>query len=45
MDITIKIRREDYERVKQYKLLTNLPIRIIIQKAIQRYVVDKKFKR
>jgi hypothetical protein len=41
---TIKIRVEDYEKAVVYKKKTNLPIYIIIQKAIQRYFADKKLK-
>jgi hypothetical protein len=44
MDMTIKIRPEDYEKVVEYKKKTSLPIRVIIQKAIQRYFADKNLK-
>jgi len=45
MDKTIKIRAEDYFTIKEYKTLTNIPIRFIIQKALKRYFANKKIKR
>lgn len=42
MDKTIKIRPEDYFAVKEYKKITSLSIRVIIQKALKRYFTDKK---
>ena len=42
--MTIKIRVEDYKKVAAYKQKRNLPIYIIIKKALAQYFSDKNIK-